>query len=242
MNLITLAEIPSTNTWLRSQPDAPHATVVSAFSQSAGRGQRGNSWEAAPGKNLTFSILVRPRNIAADRQFAISRATAVAIADTLTRLMPNVPEISVKWPNDIYAGDRKICGILIENVLTGTVISRSVIGVGINVNQEEFLSDAPNPVSMRQLTCREFPVDELLDLFADAIIRAVEAEDSSQGNLTRDIYMRRLWRRDGFYPYRDTSGEFSARIAGVDSMGFLTLQLPDGSERKYAFKEVSFII
>ncbi|MDE6431375.1 MAG: biotin--[acetyl-CoA-carboxylase] ligase, partial [Duncaniella sp.] len=120
---------------------------VSARRQTAGRGQRGNSWESAPGKNITMSILLRPEGLHPSRQFVISRAVSLAITGVLRRYMP-ASAVRVKWPNDIYVDDRKICGILIENVISSASIRQSVVGIGINVNQRRFLSDAPNPVSM----------------------------------------------------------------------------------------------
>lgn len=242
MTIIDLAETASTNTWLRERPDTPHATVVAARSQTAGRGQRGNTWESEPGANLTFSILVRPTAIPPARQMAISRATALAIARWLDRYVPADAEVAVKWPNDIYVGDRKICGILIEHVLSAGAIERTVIGAGININQKQFLSDAPNPVSLTQLTGKSYPLDGMLAEVAGDIIGLVEKENDNGGTLTADEYQSRLWRRDGYHPFRDAGGEFRARIVSVAPDGMLTLQRTDGTLSTYAFKEVSFII
>lgn len=242
MNIITLEETTSTNTYLRSMPDAPHATVVATRRQSAGRGQRGNTWESQTGANLTFSILMRPANIPAVSQMAISRAVSLAIVHWLDSYLPDSMEATIKWPNDIYVGERKICGILIENTITGSHIDRSVIGVGININQSEFYSDAPNPVSLSQLTGRTYPLDELLKEVSQEIITLVEAEDNSHGNLTVDSYMSHLWRREGLHPYRDANGTFTASIDSVAADGTLSLRRPDGSLSRYLFKEVSAII
>lgn len=242
MQIIELDETASTNTWLREHPDIPHATVVTTRRQTAGRGQRGNTWESEPGANLTFSILMRPTAIPPSRQMAISRATAIAIARWLDSYVPAGIEIAVKWPNDIYAGDRKICGILIEHVLACGRIERSVIGAGININQKRFLSDAPNPVSLTQLTGEEYPLDRMLAEVTRAIIDLVEAENQAGGTLTADDYRARLWRRDGYHPYSDARGRFMARIIDVAPDGMLTLQRTDGTLSTYAFKEVSFII
>lgn len=242
MQTIRLDTTPSTNTWLREHPDTPHATVVTARCQPAGRGQRGNSWEAAPGANLTFSILMRCTAIPPARQWAISRATALAIVRWLDRYLPSGPEASIKWPNDIYVGDRKICGILIENVITANRIERTVIGAGININQKDFLSDAPNPVSLTQLTGKKYPLDSMLEEVAGAIIRLVEAEDGAAGNLTQHDYMSRLWRRQGSHPFRDNEGDFRAEIIDVAPDGMLTLRRDDRTLSTYYFKEVTFII
>ena len=148
------SELTSTNTELARLADegAPHGTVAIAECQTAGRGQRGNTWESAPGENVTMSVLLHPDGIEPRRQFAISEAVALGVAETLDIYLPAGMRAEVKWPNDIYVGNRKICGILIENRITSTTIERAIAGIGLNVNQELFVSDAPNPVSLRQLT------------------------------------------------------------------------------------------
>lgn len=242
MNIIELEETASTNTYLRGMTDAPHGTVIAARRQSAGRGQRGNTWESEPDANLTFSILVRPVGIPPVRQMAISRAVSLSIVRWLDRYLPDGMEASIKWPNDIYVGDRKICGILIEHVLTAGRIERTIIGVGININQKAFYSDAPNPVSLTQLTGLTYPLDSMLREVTADIISLVEAEDRAGGDLTATDYMSRLWRRNGFHPYRDAAGDFTARIADVAPDGTLTLLRPDNTLSRYAFKEVTAIL
>lgn len=240
MNLIILEEAASTNTELRGMVDAEHGTIVAARRQTAGRGQRGNTWESEAGANLTFSILVRPKAIPPSKQMAISRAVSLAIVRWLDRYLNE--EVAIKWPNDIYVGDKKICGILIEHVLTSGRIDRTIIGVGININQRKFLSDAPNPVSLSQLTGKSYPLDKMLEEVSGEIIALVEAENEAGGELTEEDYMFRLWRREGYYRYRDAEGEFMARIANVASDGILTLERADGTMSKYAFKEVAAIL
>lgn len=242
MNIIELDETASTNTYLRGMTDAPHGTVIAARRQSAGRGQRGNTWESEPDANLTFSILVRPAGIPPVKQMAISRAVSLSIVRWLDRYLPDGMEASIKWPNDIYVGDRKICGILIEHVLTAGRIERTVIGTGININQKAFYSDAPNPVSLTQLTGLTYPLDSMLREVTADIISLVEAEDRACGDLTATDYMSRLWRRDGYHPYRDAAGDFTARIADVAPDGTLTLLRPDNTLSRYAFKEVTAIL
>lgn len=240
MNIIKLEETDSTNTWLRQHPESVHGSVVSTYCQSAGRGQRGNSWEAEPGKNLTFSILVCPHNIPPARQMAISRATSLAIVRWLDRYLPDNMTASIKWPNDIYVGDKKICGILIEHVISSGCIERTVIGVGININQTIFLSDAPNPVSLSLLTGQDYHLPTMLEQVAREIVTLVEAENEARGELTETAYFARLWRRKGDYTFIDKNGEFEACIASVAPDGTLTLQRPDNTLSSYAFKEVSF--
>ena len=243
-NIIHLESVGSTNTYLAGRAvDLPHATVVSTYCQTAGRGQRGNSWESEPNKNLSFSVLLRPQNIIARQQFYISEAVSVAIVKTLKRYISN-HRVSIKWPNDIYVDDLKICGILIENTLCGINISQSIVGVGLNVNQREFLSDAPNPISIINYIDRELSLDDLLEEVTEEIVATFNHYDSTQAfDMLHDEYCSMLWRNDGFYPYSTPQGErFNARITNVAPDGILTLCDDQGNSRSFAFKEVMAIL
>lgn len=218
----------------------PHGAVIAARRQTAGRGQRGNSWESEPDRNLTFSMLLRPRRIEAVRQFELSMLVALGVCDALSAA--SGLEFKVKWPNDIYAGDKKISGILIENSLEGKRIARSIAGIGINVNQSSFVSDAPNPVSLFNLTGRVYRLDELLrDIQRTIIGRFDKYETSPDAEALTDEYVSRLWRGNGFYKWRDAASDriFEAEIAGVASDGILTLTDRNGCPHSYAFKEVA---
>lgn len=248
-SLIRLDTIPSTNTWLALQGNIdalPHGTLVSARTQSAGRGQRGNTWEAEPGKNITMSILLRPAAVVPARQFVISEVVSVAVALLLRRHVPAPHRVAVKWPNDIYVDDRKICGILIEHTLTGGAIDHTIAGIGININQLRFVSDAPNPASLRQYTGREHDVEELVERLGGDILGLMARYDNPDlFSELHDIYLSMLWRRDTEATYIDTAtGEpFRATLQGVAPDGHLLLQPADGSPlRSYAFKEVMFVL
>lgn len=245
MNIIELEETASTNSYLAQHADElPTDSVVVTRTQSAGRGQRGNSWEAEPGKNLTFSILLRPDFIEASEQFLISRAVSVGIAKTVSRFAKGSEEICIKWPNDIYAGSQKIAGILIENVLTGKSITRSIVGIGLNVNQLQFASDAPNPVSIIHLCGEETPLRPLLEEVVEAILKNVDMLKTSEGRReVSEAYDSMLWRREGFHPYVTAEGEpFSAELVDIAPDGIMTLRDTDGKLRQFAFKEVHFVI
>lgn len=240
-HIIKLQETRSTNTYLDSiDTECPQqeGCVVTTHTQSAGRGQRGNSWEAEPGKNLTFSYLLRPEGVAPQEQFILSQAVSLAVVDVLSRYAQG---FSVKWPNDIYYHDSKIAGILIEHNLSGMSISRTIVGIGLNINQQQFISDAPNPISLQQITGREYDLDAMLAevLEATTVRYAQCVGDRKQLQLD---YAAALYRKDGFYPYRDAQGEFMATIREVQPDGYLVLCDTEGRVRQYAFKEVVFII
>ena len=159
-SLIHLDQTVSTNSYLNTlceHEEVPDFTVVWADFQTAGRGQRGNSWESNAGENLTFSYVLHPDFVIAQEQFLLSEIAALAVKETLEEY---VEYVSIKWPNDIYWKQKKICGMLIENNLTGISIHRSICGVGININQEVFNGSAPNPISLRQIIGR---VVDLID-------------------------------------------------------------------------------
>ena len=241
MQILRLHKTSSTNSWVAENEAAlPSTVLVYCDCQTAGRGQRGNSWESAPGENITASLIFHPENFEACRQFAISEAIALAIVDFL-ELYGVAPKI--KWPNDIYVGDKKICGILVEHVVSGRNISRTIAGLGINMNQTEFKSDAPNPVSLKQLTGRHYDLTEAIDKLSRSLEKYLTKID--KGERLHLDFTNRLWRADGqYYNFFDrTRGEqICASVDKVGPDGLLCLSLKDGSRRHYAFKEVEFII
>ena len=234
---IHIAETDSTNRWLRAEGGTlSDAKVVVADYQTAGRGQGTNTWESERGMNLTCSIGLCPEGVKASRQFLLSMAISVA----LTRTLQALPcPISIKWPNDIYAGDKKICGILIENTLQGDRIKDCIIGIGLNVNQRVFVSDAPNPTSMALESGHDFDREEVLRALLGHFGQLLTDWDEE---LIRATYRQLLYRREGVFPYRDGEGYFRASLAGVEDDGHLLLQDTEGRQRRYAFKEVTFVI
>ncbi|MDE6716578.1 MAG: biotin--[acetyl-CoA-carboxylase] ligase [Muribaculaceae bacterium] len=245
MALVKLKETSSTNTWCREHiRDVDMPVFVMTEAQTAGRGQRGNSWEAEAGKNLTFSIVWRPEGVSPAEQFAISEAVALGVKDYLGS---RGIEARVKWPNDIYAGDRKICGILIEHSILGCRIDRSIIGVGVNVNQSVFVSDAPNPVSMTNISGKRYDLETEADEISEYIsVRLDDATSENGRRVLHEDFMSGLWRGDGgWYPFRDVEEGrfFTGRIEGVAPTGHLAVRERDSDKiRSYAFKEVEFIL
>lgn len=229
--IIHIKETDSTNRWLREANLKEQMTCVCADFQTAGRGCGTNKWESERGKNLTFSMLIHPKGIPATQQFDISIAISLAICEALDRY---IGDLSIKWPNDIYWRNGKIAGILIEHTLQGSVIKKSIIGVGLNVNQRVFHSDAPNPVSLWQICKHETDCKQLL-------YDILHAFEKYLGKDNREQYLGMLYRRHGFYPYCDQDGAFMAEFVTVESDGHLLLCDDEGRERRYAFKEVCYV-
>ena len=233
--IIHIDETDSTNRWLKDYAKGQNPCAVVADYQTAGRGCGTNTWESERGKNLLFSLLLHPENLPANEQFQISMAISLAIVDALGQL---VGDLSIKWPNDIYWRNGKLAGILIENTLKGSFVKDSVIGVGLNVNQRTFQSNAPNPVSLWQITGQETDREQLLK----DILQAFDNQKDTKGaDPLAPRYMQMLYRRKGFHPYTDKNGVFMAQITGVEDDGHLLLLDDNGKQRRYAFKEVVFI-
>ena len=190
-------------------------------------------------------MLLRPSVIAAAAQFELSMVVALSVCDSLAEA--SAMEFKVKWPNDIYCGDKKICGILIENSLEGRHIARSIVGIGINVNQRRFISDAPNPVSLVQLTGRETDVSRAAVAVGSRLERRLGQASTAEGR--RELhaeFKRRLWRGDGHpHPFRrrDTGETFAGVITDVAPEGLITIfDADNGCSASYAFKEVEFLL
>ena len=237
--LIRLSETDSTNRYLRDYTPAADEvlTVCVADYQTAGRGCGSNTWESERGKNLTFSVLTHPTGLAPARQFTLSMAGALALKQVLDSL---VDDITLKWPNDIYWRDRKLSGTLIETSVSGSTIRDCIFGIGLNVNQHQFLSDAPNPVSLCQILGHEVATEPLLQ----HIIESFEAwmqilADGGEAHILNN-YRNSLYRKEGYHRYRDQEGEFEAQFVDIEPDGHLLLKDRQNLLRRYAFKEVAF--
>ena len=172
-NIIVFNELDSTNNYANQlvKEKAAQGTVVLAHYQESGRGQVGNFWESERDKNLLFSVILYPGFLEAGKQFYISKAVSLALADLLKE---QLNDVKIKWPNDIYVGEKKIAGILIENTVKGITLDSSIVGVGLNVNQERFFSDARNPVSMKQLLKKDFDIQDILKAFLQKLENYIE--------------------------------------------------------------------
>ena len=229
---IHLEETTSTNIYIKGVAlETDEMVVVSTDWQTAGRGQGVNRWESERGQNLLFSLMARPSFVAVQQQFALSMAGALAIKDVLDGF---TPDIRIKWPNDIYWCDRKISGTLIETSLAHGEISRFVYGIGLNVNQVQFVSDAPNPVSLAQITGKQVALMPLLDNIVEAFIAQWNLLKAGNTHLVATRYNAALYRAMGFHRYSDKQGAFDAELVGVETDGLITLRDRQGQLRTYS--------
>jgi BirA family transcriptional regulator, biotin operon repressor / biotin---[acetyl-CoA-carboxylase] ligase len=239
--LLILDKTSSTNQYLLKQlaeTGMESGAAVVTFTQSNGRGQKGNKWLSEPEKNISYSLVIKPDFIPARNQFLLSEfvsLTVKALLDEYTK------EITIKWPNDIYHKNSKIGGILIENKLEGSLIAHSVIGIGLNINQTVFPKELPNPVSLSQITGIQYDLKKLAEKLHRRLITAFEHLNTDNESDIRKYYLNSLYRRDGFHLYKDSKGEFKARILDINAHGQLILEPEEGAAREYDFKEVAFL-
>ena len=213
--------------------------VVTADYQTAGRGQKGTSWESEKGKNLLLGLLLRPTFLHPQEQFYLSEICALALVETLDTFADG---FTIKWPNDIYYGDLKVSGMLLEHTLQGVSLDVSIVGIGLNVNQRTFLCDAPNPVSLYQILGEETDCEALLETFLQRFQTYYQRLKGQDFSATHTAYLQRLFRLDEWATFTDADGEFSGRIVDVETTGRLVIETPEGALRKYAFKEVGYVL
>ena len=184
--------------------------------------------------------MCHPDFIRADHQFLISQAVALAIWNTLDDLIEGV---TIKWPNDIYWNDSKICGILIECDLKGANIGNCIIGIGLNINQQKFESDAPNPISLAQIVGFTFDKEKILSSIIKYFEKYYSMLQNGQEEQVVALYKDKMYRKQGFHKYAETNGyEFLAEITDVEPQGMLVLRHEDGKEKKYEFKQIKWIL
>lgn len=215
--------------------------IVWAERQSAGRGQRGHTWTSPEGENLTFSLVLEPRFLPVSDQFMLLEIIALSLCDTFDRFGIAT---RIKWTNDIYWNDRKLVGILIEHNYSGDSLSRTIVGVGINVNQTVFDPALPNPVSMRQITGQTYDREQVLRTFHEAVMARYGRLQRGERDAVCEDYHRRMYRLDEFHTFREqpSAREIRAAVRGVLPTGELLLERQDGTRRAYLFREVEFVI
>ena len=240
--LLELNKLDSTNSHaldLLSKNNPSDGTVISAWFQEQGKGQIGRKWQSEAGKNLTFSIIFYPTFLLAKRQFILNQAIALGVYDFANQYMTNV---KIKWPNDIYVNDKKIGGILIQNVLSGANIQSSVAGVGVNINQSEFDASIPNPTSFFLETAQEYDLFTLLENLCQKIETRYLQVRAGNYSLLENDYFRNLYRFQEEALYQYPGGEiFSGKIVGLSETGKLKIHHKKGEEL-FDVRAVNFII
>ena len=243
MEIIKLTDTASTNDYLLGLNTSQDLCVVTDY-QSAGKGMGSNTWESEPGKNLLFSILVHPVWLPVRLQYLLSMIQAVAIIHALGK------GYEIKWPNDIYYGDRKLSGTRIDVNIHGGQLRDVIIGTGININQEVFFSDAPNPISLKNITGTEHNRDFLLhnilryfERYYKALWRDIKHPSiDGMRNTISDLYHKHLYRRKGLHTFADKDGTFQAEIVRVADNGIITLRRTDNTLSHYEFKQLRFCL
>ena len=240
-----LKEVDSTNSFLmdwlsREKPE--EGTVVIADYQSAGRGTDGSKWESEPGRNLTFSFVLYPSFLAPEAQFYLNKIISLGLADLVGEIFPERDDISIKWPNDIYIGNAKVAGTLIQNGVKGSELDFSVIGIGLNVNQESFTGEAANPVSLKVLAHAAFDLEDILNRTLTKLdFRYNQLIQGYQKKIDND-YLSRLYRFQQLAGYIFKGKSCQAKITGVNQYGQLILEVPGEKIIECDLKEVKFEI
>ncbi len=241
-NLITIKQVDSTNNFLKdalsnSKP-VPEGTVIMAESQYAGRGQQQNKWHSEDGKNLTFSILLKPSFLPLAQQFDLTRAVSLGVINALSPLLGD--KLKIKWPNDIYYADGKLGGMLIENMVQGSQIKNSIIGIGLNINQENFPLDVPNAISLKQILHTDYDLKMLLSEICKNIEVLYLNLKSGRFDLVRKMYLDRLYWLNEDKIFKANGKIFNGTIIGVEDSGLLILR-SDEQVQTYNLKEIEFL-
>jgi len=241
-NLLTLKEVNSTNDFLKnllsnSKP-LPEGTVIMAETQFAGRGQQQNKWHSEPGKNLTFSILLNPSFLPLEEQFDLTRAISLGVTDALEPLLGE--QLKIKWPNDIYYDDKKLGGMLIENLIQGNHIKSAIIGIGLNINQEKFPDDAGNATSLKQILQKDYDLRRLLADICSHIESWYLNLLAGKKETVRIAYLDRLYAMNEPRLFKAEGEVFEGVIKSVRNNGLLVVNT-NNHEREFSLKEIEFI-
>jgi BirA family biotin operon repressor/biotin-[acetyl-CoA-carboxylase] ligase len=242
MKIIKLDAIDSTNSFLKElaqNSSLENYTIVTAKEQIKGRGQMGAQWVSEPNKNLLCSVYVAFEEVLIKNKVLINYAVSLAVINTLERF--KVPKLAVKWPNDILSSNQKICGILVENVMQGKKVKSTIIGVGLNVNQEVFPSQLKNVTSIKNEMKLNVDIDDLLLRFVEELKITISFVTKSIANDLKRNYLKRLYKKNIPSMFKDSKDAlFMGKIIGVSSQGKLQIELVDESIQEFGIKEVSF--
>lgn len=241
-NIKTIAETASTNLLMKGlekEDLLKNGDVLRAINQTGGIGQTGNFWESEAGKNLTFSLFLDTHFLAAAEVFQLNKVISLAIYDYLVEM--KISDVKIKWPNDVYVGDKKIAGMLTHNSFLGDKLENSIIGIGLNINQLEFLSNAPNPVSLKQIIERNYILEEELDSLLQFIYLRIIQLAKQEFQLLNNDYLKRLYGINEKREFKDEGGKFFGLIKGVDSYGRLLIEKDTKKLFTYDVKGVTFL-
>ncbi|GAA3921657.1 biotin--[acetyl-CoA-carboxylase] ligase [Hymenobacter algoricola] len=239
--IIWLPECASTNAEAQAlilKNSATDGCTVITDKQTAGRGQRGNGWEAAPGENLTLSVIWKPSFLAATEQFQLSQAVALGVLDWVQTLLGPDAALRVKWPNDIFYGSQKLGGILIENTLSGAKIQYTIVGIGLNVNQREF--GAPTATSLAGLTGRSYALPPQAARLLECLERRYLQLRAGRVSQLRYDYLQALYRYQERHPYEVGGQQVTGQIVGIDETGRLAVEI-NGQLRSFGLQEIRYI-
>ena len=240
-NHISLQSVDSTNTYaknLLSEKKPPEGTLITAAEQTAGRGQAGSKWQTAPGLNLTASFILYPTFLSADKQFFLNMAVSLAVRDLCEEITGH--EIRIKWPNDIYQRNKKLAGILIENTISGSNLSSSVIGIGLNINQTEFDPALPNPTSVKRITGQDHDVETVISKLNSYLEKYYLQLRQLHFNFLDKGYTVNLYRYNQTAVFRKSGQEFRGEITGVTKEGKLIIE-SNGRYYRFGLKEVEYV-
>lgn len=240
--LYCVPETPSTNLLAlemlsKGRPD--EGLVIITDHQTQGKGMDTNQWESEKGKNLTFSLVLYPP-FAADRQFLLNKAISLGIYGFLQSQLPE-QKVTIKWPNDIYIGDKKACGILIQNSVIGNRLEYVIVGIGLNINQTVFTSNAPNPVSMKMITAKEYNQEELLQVLLQSVFERYSQLKQGANRIIESDYSKALYRIMEWHEYRVKGILVKARITGTNLYGQLMLETEAEAILVCDLKEIKFL-
>ncbi|MCH4824113.1 biotin--[acetyl-CoA-carboxylase] ligase [Gramella lutea] len=242
MRIIKVDAIDSTNTFVRKFYEGNKGfepVCVRAITQTAGRGQRGANWFSKAGKNLTFSILYPQQKLNISKHFLLSASVSLAVLEALEGL--NIPDLKVKWPNDILSAKLKLGGILIENIVKTEGIVASVIGIGLNINQVDF-KDLPQASSLKNITGKNYDLDEILYKVALAVEEKLKELPFLKNNSVLEEYVSRMFRLNQVSSFSTPDDEkFNGIIRGVTTEGKLNLEIEDGVFKTYDLKEIRLL-
>ncbi len=241
-HIIQLNTVDSTNNYTNSylkKHILPEGSIICSLYQTLGKGLDRNTWEGEKGKNILLSLVVYPNFLKIEDQFMLSKAVSLGILNYCHTKSNN---ITIKWPNDIYYKDQKLAGILIENSLKGSVIEHSIIGIGLNVNQEKFLSDAPNPVSLKQITGKNYSLQQEIIKLRNNIQFFYEKLKTGKTKSVDKDYLKCLYRFGKLSTYKSGNTIFQGKITGVNQFGHLQVTCPDGEKKEFDLKEIEFVM